>query len=37
MMDDMPDDVAIAASVPSMAAKRISNVLTVGLPLRPYV
>jgi hypothetical protein len=33
--DDMPDEVASAASVPSNAAKRISKLLTVGLPERP--
>ena len=32
---DMPDEVAKAASVPSMAARRISKLLTVGLPERP--
>ena len=31
----MPDAVAIQASVPSMAAKRISKLDTVGLPERP--
>ena len=31
-MDDMPEAVAIAASVPSMAARRCSRLLTVGLP-----
>ena len=35
MMDDMPDDVAMQFSVPSIAAKRISKLVTVGLPLRP--
>ena len=35
VMADMPLDVAIHASVPSKAAKRISKLLTVGLPARP--
>ena len=34
-MADMPVEVAIAASVPSIAARRISMLLTVGLPRRP--
>ena len=32
---DMPLEVAMAASVPSSAANRISKLLTVGLPARP--
>ena len=32
---DMPEAVASAACVPSMAARRISKLLTVGLPERP--
>ena len=31
-MADMPDDVPMAASVPSRAAKRSSMLVTVGLP-----
>ena len=31
-MADMPEAVPIAASVPSRAAKRISMLVTVGLP-----
>ena len=31
-MADMPEDVPMAASVPSKAAKRISMLVTVGLP-----
>ena len=31
-MADMPEDVPMAASVPSSAASRISMLLTVGLP-----
>ena len=35
MMAAMPEDVAMAASVPSIAAKRISKLVTVGLLVRP--
>ena len=35
MMDDIPEEVASAASLSSMAARRISKLLTVGLPERP--
>jgi hypothetical protein len=35
VMADMPLEVASAASLPSSAAKRISKLLTVGLPERP--
>jgi hypothetical protein len=32
---DMPEAVAMAASVPSIAARRCSKLVTVGLPVRP--